>query len=64
MYNINNNIWRLIMSNKIYKRFPIKLWESECDVCCIECEYLDNCIGGCVKNEITCNQCKHNEEEV
>lgn len=51
------------MCKKIYKRFPIKLWESECDVCCIECEYLDNCIGGCVKNEITCNQCKHSEEE-
>lgn len=50
------------MCKKIYKRFPIKLWESECELCCMECFLdMDQCVSSCIKNEITCNQCKIGE---
>lgn len=44
---------------KIYKRFPIKLWESSCDECCMFCDYIEDCVDGCVNQDITCNQCKY-----
>ena len=45
------------MYKKIYKRFPIKLWISECEMCCMECCIdVEECSDSCVKNEITCNQ--------
>lgn len=52
------------MCKKIYKRFPIKLWENECGECCAECDYFDMCGYGCYKQEVTCNQCEYKEEEV
>ena len=49
------------MYKKIYKRFPIKLWENECGDCCAECDYFDMCGYGCYKQEVTCNQCEYEE---
>lgn len=41
------------------KIFIIKLWESGCDMCCVDCILdMDECISSCIKNDITCNQCK------
>lgn len=48
------------MSNKPYKRFPIKLWKSECETCCMDCFLdMDECLSSCIKNHITCNQCEY-----
>ena len=53
------------MSKKIYKRFPIKLWGNECDMCCMDCDLeLEECSSSCIKNEITCNQCKLGETDL
>ena len=52
------------MSNKIYKRFPIKLWTNDCDECCFDCDYFDMCRYGCYKQDVTCNQCKYGEDEI
>ncbi|MBO8434351.1 MAG: hypothetical protein IAC55_03395 [Tyzzerella sp.] len=49
------------MNNKIYKRFPIKMWENECNDCCVLCDGFDICESSCSKEEITCNQCKYGE---
>ena len=48
---------------KIYKRFPIKPWVSDCGICCIECDYFDMCEYGCCKQDVTCNQCEYGGEE-
>lgn len=50
------------MYNKVYKRFPIKLWENECESCCMECYMEKDCKESCVRDNITCNQCKYGGE--
>ena len=51
------------MRNKVYKRFPIKLWDSDCAACCMECEKPEKCSGSCIKKNVTCNQCEHGKED-
>ena len=52
------------MYKKVYKRFPIKLWENECGDCCAECDYFDMCGYGCYKQEVTCNQCEYEKKKI
>ena len=48
-----------ILKNKIYKRFPLKLWKNDCEECCMICEDPDECRDSCINGEITCNQCEY-----